>query len=47
VQMADRIYVMDGGRIAERGTHAELLDSGGLYARLYRAQAKHYREVAP
>jgi ATP-binding cassette subfamily B protein len=44
VQVADRIYVMDGGRVAEFGTHAQLLERGGLYARLYRAQAEHYRE---
>jgi ATP-binding cassette subfamily B protein len=44
VQMADRIYVMDGGWVAERGTHADLLAGGGLYARLYRAQAEHYQE---
>jgi ATP-binding cassette, subfamily B, bacterial len=44
VQMADRIYVVDAGRIAERGRHAELLASGGLYARLYRAQAQHYAD---
>lgn len=44
VQVADRIYVMDGGRVAESGTHAHLLARGGLYARLYRAQAEHYRE---
>ena len=42
VQLADWIYVMDGGRIAERGSHVELLASGGLYAKLYQAQAKHY-----
>jgi ATP-binding cassette subfamily B protein len=35
---ADRIIVYDKGRIAERGTHAELLEQGGLYARLYREQ---------
>jgi ATP-binding cassette subfamily B protein len=44
VQMADRIFVIDQGRIAERGTHTELLARGGLYARLYRAQAEHYQE---
>jgi ABC-type multidrug transport system fused ATPase/permease subunit len=33
---ADRIYVLDRGRLAESGTHGELLVRGGLYARLYR-----------
>ena len=35
---ADQILVLDGGRIVERGTHAELLTVGGLYARLYETQ---------
>lgn len=35
---ADRIVVMDRGRIVEQGTHAELLAHGGLYADLYRLQ---------
>jgi ATP-binding cassette subfamily B protein len=35
---ADQILVVDGGRIAERGKHADLLAKGGLYARLYREQ---------
>ncbi|MBN2536993.1 ABC transporter ATP-binding protein [candidate division WOR-3 bacterium] len=43
VALADYIYVLDRGRVAERGTHAELLERGGLYARMYRAQASHYR----
>jgi ATP-binding cassette, subfamily B, bacterial len=35
---ADRILVFDRGRIAERGTHRELIERGGLYARLYHEQ---------
>ena len=35
---ADRIVVLDGGRVVEQGLHAELLSAGGLYARIYRAQ---------
>ena len=35
---ADVIFVVDGGRIVERGTHAELLERGGLYSRLYQQQ---------
>jgi ATP-binding cassette subfamily B protein len=35
---ADLILVFEQGRIVERGTHAELLGGGGLYARLYREQ---------
>jgi ATP-binding cassette, subfamily B, bacterial len=37
---ADVIFVMDRGRIVERGTHAELLERGGLYAHLYLQQFK-------
>ncbi|MDW8269964.1 MAG: ABC transporter ATP-binding protein, partial [Anaerolineae bacterium] len=35
---ADRILVLDEGRIVEEGTHADLLRRGGLYARLYQTQ---------
>jgi ATP-binding cassette subfamily B protein len=38
VKAADLILVLDGGRVAERGTHAQLLGAGGLYASLYREQ---------
>ncbi|MFZ2504095.1 MAG: ABC transporter ATP-binding protein [Nocardioides sp.] len=38
VRNADMILVLDGGRVVERGTHAELLAAGRLYADLYRTQ---------
>lgn len=38
VEKADRIIVLDSGRITESGTHKELLEAGGLYAALYRMQ---------
>lgn len=38
VRSADRIIVMDGGRIVEQGDHAALIDQGGLYARLAQLQ---------
>jgi ATP-binding cassette subfamily B protein len=44
VQMADRIYVLDQGRIVETGTHTALLSQAGLYAQLYQTQAQHYQE---
>ena len=36
--VADRIIVLNGGRVAEEGTHENLLASGGLYRKLYEAQ---------
>ena len=38
VLAAEQILVIDAGRVAERGRHADLLATGGLYARLYREQ---------
>jgi subfamily B ATP-binding cassette protein MsbA len=47
IEHADRIVVLEGGRLAEVGRHAELLASGGLYASLYRIQfAKSDHAVA-
>ena len=43
VRMADLILVIAGGRIVERGTHADLVGGGGLYAELYGLQASAYR----
>jgi subfamily B ATP-binding cassette protein MsbA len=40
VEHADRILVLEQGRIVESGNHAELLAAGGLYADLYRLQFK-------
>jgi ABC-type multidrug transport system fused ATPase/permease subunit len=46
VQVADRIYVLQAGRVIEHGTHAELLRLNGRYAQLYRAQEAPYRRAA-
>lgn len=43
VRMADRIVVLDEGRVVEEGPHAELVARGGLYAELFALQAEGYR----
>jgi len=43
VRMADRIYLLEDGRISESGRHEELIRSGGAYARLFETQAQSYR----
>jgi ATP-binding cassette subfamily B protein len=42
---ADQIVVLDAGRVAERGTHAELLRRGGLYAAMWQRQANERDEA--
>ena len=46
VQRADRLVVLDQGRIVEEGTHAELLRQGGIYARLFQMQFRDDEDVA-
>ncbi len=43
VRMADRIVVLDDGRIAEAGSHGDLMARDGIYARLFTLQAQGYR----
>jgi ATP-binding cassette subfamily B protein len=42
VGMADRILVLEGGRLVEEGTHDDLLAGGGVYARLYELHRRLY-----
>jgi subfamily B ATP-binding cassette protein MsbA len=46
VQMADKIVVMQAGRIVEQGTNAELLALGGTYAKLHRMQFREGHDAA-
>ncbi len=43
VRMADRIVVLSDGQLSELGTHQELLELNGIYARLFHMQAEGYR----
>jgi ATP-binding cassette subfamily B protein len=42
VRRADRIVVLDGGRVTEAGGHDELVAAGGTYARMFAVQARRF-----
>ena len=42
---ADRIIMMEKGRIVERGSHDELMSKGGKYAEMFRLQAEKYNNA--
>ena len=43
VRMADRIVVLEGGRLVEEGSHQQLMALGGRYAAMFEMQAASYR----
>ena len=43
VRMADRIVVLENGKIAEEGTHDQLVTLGGKYSEMFELQAASYR----
>ena len=45
-RFCDRIILMEDGRIAEMGTHDELMALDGRYSQLFRVQAQYYQEEA-
>ncbi len=45
IRMVDRVLYLADGRIQEEGSHHELMDRNGEYARLYRLQAAHYLDA--
>jgi len=47
VKNADWVFVLEGGKIKEQGTHQMLLDQQGLYAEMYTKQAENYLAMSP
>ncbi|WP_449060529.1 hypothetical protein [Planomonospora algeriensis] len=47
VRIADKIIVIENGRLAEEGTHGELMAQGGVYAHLFSLQAAGYLDEEP
>jgi ABC-type multidrug transport system fused ATPase/permease subunit len=45
IMRADEIVVLDGGRVVERGTHAELIQQQGLYRNIYDLELKDQEEA--
>lgn len=43
-KMADRIILIQKGRVAEDGSHSELIRSGGIYAKMFEMQSRRYRD---
>ena len=43
-RFCDRIFLLDGGKFAEVGTHDELMAKGGTYRKLFDVQSKYYQE---
>jgi len=41
-KMADKIIVIDGGKVSEEGSHGELMHKGGMYADMFNAQSAWY-----
>lgn len=44
-RFCDRIFLLDGARLAETGTHGELMAAGGIYREMFDVQSKYYKEV--